>query len=176
MPAAIAAHPEIADVVCVDAHGLQRFAQVLGGKGVEEEIAFNQQALNRGCWIRAVVATVAEQPLAFGAWIAAITDPGQFTEAAQASQGFLPQRCAEKGTPGRLPGAQHLLREIDQHRQPFRVLGPCQQLLPGTSQDPTKLEMGRKYEEVDAGAVAPREPGAPATDREKAVAAGALGN
>jgi hypothetical protein len=36
--------------------------------------------------------------------------------------------------------------------------------------------MGRKYEEVDAGAVAPREPGAPATDREKAVAAGALGN
>ena len=52
----------------------------------------------------------------------------------------------------------------------------CQQLLPGTSQDPTKLEMGRKYEEVDAGAVAPREPGAPATDREKAVAAGALGN
>ena len=131
LPAAIAAHPEIADVVCVDAHGLQRFAQVLGGKGVEEEIAFNQQALNRGCWIRAVVATVAEQPLAFGAWIAAITDPGQFTEAAQASQGFLPQRCAEKGTPGRLPGAQHLLREIDQHRQPFRVLGPRQQLLPG---------------------------------------------
>ena len=48
LPAAIAAHPEIADVVCVDAHGLQRFAQVLGGEGVEEEIAFNQQALNGG--------------------------------------------------------------------------------------------------------------------------------
>ena len=130
LPAAIAAHPEITDVVWVDAHGLQRFAQILGRKGVEEEIAFNQQALNRGYWIRAVVATVAEQPLAFGAWIAAITDPGQFTEAAQASQGFLPQRCAEEGTPGRLPCAQNLLRKIEQHRQAFRVLGPSQQILP----------------------------------------------
>ena len=47
-----------------------------------------------------------------------------------------------------------------------------QQLLPGVEQDPTRLEMGRKYEEVDSGAV-DRERGAAATDREKAVAAGA---
>ena len=47
-----------------------------------------------------------------------------------------------------------------------------QQLLPGVEQDPTRLEMGRRYEEVDSGAV-DRERGAAATDREKAVAAGA---
>ena len=47
-----------------------------------------------------------------------------------------------------------------------------QQLLPGVEQDPTRLEMGRKYEEVDSGAV-DRERGAAATDREKAVAEGA---
>ena len=117
--------------VCVDAHGLQRFAQVVGGEGIEEKIAFDQQALNGGLCIGAVVATVAEQPLAFGAWIAAITLPGQFTEAAQAGQGFLPQRCAEEGTPGRLPGAQHLLGEIDEQHQSLWVLGPRQQILPG---------------------------------------------
>ena len=47
-----------------------------------------------------------------------------------------------------------------------------QQLLPGVEQDPTRLEMGRRYEEVDSGAV-DRERGAAATDREKAVAEGA---
>ena len=47
-----------------------------------------------------------------------------------------------------------------------------QQLLPGTEQDPTRLEMGRKYEEVDSGAV-DRERGAAPTDREQAVADGA---
>ena len=49
-----------------------------------------------------------------------------------------------------------------------------QQLLPGVAQDPTKLEMGRKYEEVDAGLVT-RERNAPATEREKAVAGRAVG-
>ena len=44
--------------------------------------------------------------------------------------------------------------------------------MPGVEQDPTRLEMGRRYEEVDSGAV-DRERGAAATDRERAVAAGA---
>ena len=43
----------------------------------------------------------------------------------------------------------------------------------GCPQDPTRLEMGRKYEEVDSGEVN-RESGAPATEREKIVASGAL--
>ena len=47
-----------------------------------------------------------------------------------------------------------------------------QQLLPGVEQDPTRLEMGRRYEEVDSGAV-DRDKGAAATAREQAVAAGA---
>jgi hypothetical protein len=50
-----------------------------------------------------------------------------------------------------------------------------QQLLPGEMQDPTALEMGVKYEEVDRGDVAPREAGAEPTEREKAVAAGVSG-
>lgn len=45
-----------------------------------------------------------------------------------------------------------------------------QQLLPGEEQDATRLEMGRTYEEVDSGAVS-REPGAPATARERELAA-----
>lgn len=53
-----------------------------------------------------------------------------------------------------------------------------QQLLPGEEQDATKLEMGRTYEQVDAGAageeggVAPRERGAAPTERELALASG----
>lgn len=50
-----------------------------------------------------------------------------------------------------------------------------QQLLPGVEQDPTRLEMGRSYEQVDAGEV-DRQKGSAPTEREKAVAAGALGN
>ena len=52
------------------------------------------------------------------------------------------------------------------------------QLLPGEEQDATKLEMGRTYEQVDAGAageeggVAPRERGAAPTERELALASG----
>lgn len=48
-----------------------------------------------------------------------------------------------------------------------------QQLLPGEVQDATKLEMGRKYEEVDAGEVS-REKGAAPSQREKGVAKGVL--
>jgi hypothetical protein len=50
-----------------------------------------------------------------------------------------------------------------------------QQLLPGEAQDPTALEMGVKYEQVDRGEVAPRAAGAEATKRERAVAAGVGG-
>ena len=50
-----------------------------------------------------------------------------------------------------------------------------QQLLPGEIQDPTVLEMGVKYEEVDSGAVAAREKGSPATAREQGVAASVQG-
>lgn len=46
-----------------------------------------------------------------------------------------------------------------------------QQLLPGAIQDPTKLEMGRTYEEVDAGSVNRRKGAAPTT-RERSLAAG----
>ena len=53
----------------------------------------------------------------------------------------------------------------------YRVL---QQLLPGEQQDATKLEMGRTYEQVDAGEVAARERGAAPSERELAVAGGAL--
>lgn len=52
----------------------------------------------------------------------------------------------------------------------YRVL---QQMLPGEQQDATKLEMGRTYEEVDAGKVG-RERGAAPTERELSVAQGAL--
>lgn len=47
-----------------------------------------------------------------------------------------------------------------------------QQLLPGESQDATKLEMGRTYEEVDQGVVVPRARGAAPTERELAMASG----
>lgn len=46
-----------------------------------------------------------------------------------------------------------------------------QQLLP-KAVDPTKLEMGRTYEQVDAGDV-DRQPGAPPTEREQQIAANA---
>ena len=52
----------------------------------------------------------------------------------------------------------------------YRVL---QQMLPGEQQDATKLEMGRTYEEVDAGKVG-RKRGAAPTERELSVAQGAL--
>ena len=39
-------------------------------------------------------------------------------------------------------------------------------------QDATKLEMGRTYEQVDAGDVAARAPGAAPTERERRIAAG----
>ena len=48
-----------------------------------------------------------------------------------------------------------------------------QQLLPGVEMDPTRLEMGRTYEQVDAGEVN-RARGAAATPREAALAARAL--
>jgi len=51
----------------------------------------------------------------------------------------------------------------------YRLL---QQFLPGEEQDATKLEMGRTYEQVDSGEVAPRERGAAPTQREKAIASG----
>lgn len=47
-----------------------------------------------------------------------------------------------------------------------------QQLLPGESQDATKLEMGRTYEQLDGGQVAARRRGAGNTAREEALAAG----
>lgn len=47
--------------------------------------------------------------------------------------------------------------------------GLLQQLLPGEKQDATKLEMGRTYEEVDAGEV-DRAPGAAPSARERATA------
>lgn len=47
-----------------------------------------------------------------------------------------------------------------------------QQLLPGEEQDATKLEMGRTYEQLDAGSVVPRERGAAPTQREQAMASG----
>jgi len=50
-----------------------------------------------------------------------------------------------------------------------------QQLLPGEEQDATKLEMGRTYEQLDAGVVVPRERGAAPTDRERQLAAGVAG-
>ena len=46
-----------------------------------------------------------------------------------------------------------------------------QQCLPGEEQDATKLEMGRTYEQVDRGEVAPRESGAAPTTREADLAA-----
>eukprot|EP00192_Tetraselmis_astigmatica_P012630 CAMPEP_0117657294 /NCGR_PEP_ID=MMETSP0804-20121206/5254_1 /TAXON_ID=1074897 /ORGANISM="Tetraselmis astigmatica, Strain CCMP880" /LENGTH=421 /DNA_ID=CAMNT_0005463739 /DNA_START=162 /DNA_END=1427 /DNA_ORIENTATION=+ len=49
------------------------------------------------------------------------------------------------------------------------------QLLPGEAQDPTRLEMGRKYEEVDSGTV-DRKSGAAPTQREKNLAAGIRNN
>merc|ERR1719163_2255721 len=48
-----------------------------------------------------------------------------------------------------------------------------QQLLPGEAQDATRLEMGRTYEQVDAGEVS-RERGAAPTAREQAIASAAL--
>lgn len=47
-----------------------------------------------------------------------------------------------------------------------------QQFLPGENQDATKLEMGRTYEQVDSGEVAPRERGAAPTEREVKIASG----
>ena len=47
-----------------------------------------------------------------------------------------------------------------------------QQCLPGEEQDPTKLEMGRTYEQVDSGEVAARDRGAAPTARERKVASG----
>ena len=52
--------------------------------------------------------------------------------------------------------------------------GVLQQMLPGEEQDATKLEMGRTYEQVDAGAVASRERGAAPTDRELQLASNAM--
>ena len=49
-----------------------------------------------------------------------------------------------------------------------------QQCLPGEEQDATKLEMGRTYEQLDTGKVVPRERGAAPTERERALADGAL--
>ena len=49
-----------------------------------------------------------------------------------------------------------------------------QQMLPGEQQDATLLEMGRTYEQVDAGEVAARARGAAPTQRELDVANGAL--
>ena len=46
-----------------------------------------------------------------------------------------------------------------------------QQLLPGETQDATQLEMGRTYEQVDRGEVAPRARGAAPTAREADLAA-----
>ena len=54
----------------------------------------------------------------------------------------------------------------------YRLL---QQMLPGEQQDATKLEMGRTYEQVDSGEVAPRSRAATSpTEREQQVADGAL--
>jgi len=49
-----------------------------------------------------------------------------------------------------------------------------QQFLPGEEQDATKLEMGRTYEQVDAGEVAARERGAAPTAREMEMASGVV--
>ena len=48
-----------------------------------------------------------------------------------------------------------------------------QQLLPGVAQDATRLEMGARYEAVDAGDAQARAPGAAPTDRARARAAAA---
>ena len=53
--------------------------------------------------------------------------------------------------------------------------GVLQQMLPGEEQDATKLEMGRTYEQVDAGAVAARERGAAPTERELQLASNVMG-
>ena len=51
----------------------------------------------------------------------------------------------------------------------YSRLQPC---LPGEEQDATKLEMGRTYEQVDAGVVVPRARGAEPTERELSLASG----
>lgn len=50
--------------------------------------------------------------------------------------------------------------------------GFLQQCLPGEEQDATKLEMGRTYEQVDAGDVVSRTRGAAPTERELNLASG----
>ena len=54
---------------------------------------------------------------------------------------------------------------------PARVENTAHQFLPGEEQDATKLEMGRTYEQVDRGEVAPRARGAAPTAREADLAA-----
>ena len=44
--------------------------------------------------------------------MATVAVPAQFTEATQALQRLFLQRGVEKGTPGGLPGAQHLLGQV----------------------------------------------------------------
>lgn len=51
---------------------------------------------------------------------------------------------------------------------------PAPRFLPGEEQDATKLEMGRTYEQVDAGEVAARERGAAPTAREMEMASGVV--
>jgi hypothetical protein len=65
------------------------------------------------------------------------------------------------------PRAARLLSRDQGRRPPRRPSLVCA--------DATKLEMGRTYEQLDAGVVVPRERGAAPTDRERQLAAGVAG-
>jgi len=69
------------------------------------------------------------------------------------------------------PDASHAGPELDESSVDANYM-MLQQFLPGENQDATKLEMGRTYEQVDKGEVAPRERGAAPTDREVKLASG----
>ena len=71
--------------------------------------------------------------------------------------------------------ASHVVKGQFELAIPAAQYALLQQLLPGEIQDPTVLEMGVKYEEVDSGAVAARKKGSPATAREQGVAASVQG-
>lgn len=115
------------------------------------------------------------------------TDPGDLADVLvalvgqEASQGKTFEMLTLKGYPAPRDGLEAALQSLRpdsagpppaaQVESAYQVL---QQLLPGEEQDATKLEMGRSYEEVDAGKVTSRAPQADATAREKAVAAAAV--
>jgi hypothetical protein len=71
------------------------------------------------------------------------------------------------------PALRRLMSDKDGPLSPAAVEASyalLQQALPGEEQDATQLEMGRSYEAVDRGEVAPRERGAAPTERERKIA------